>query len=96
MYSNSTDLNFLTLKVVDSVSSTSSRLPNAFTNKADLREYLDRLAEKKLDEIAQDLATKLEGGFVLQQQPDHHQAFQNYTETIVKPRKYLCYLLMHA
>ena len=92
MYSNSTDLNFLTLKVVDSVSSTSSRLPNAFTNKADLREYLDRLAEKKLDEIAQDLATKLEGGFVLQQQPDHHTAYRNYTETIVKPSTYAAYL----
>merc|ERR1712008_174042 len=59
-----------------------------FSNQADLRVYLKRLAEESLDDIAQDLASKLEGGFVLQQQPNHTTAFKNYTQTILKPDEY--------
>ena len=81
----------MTLKVVESGTNTVSQLPNVFTSKEDLRVYLDRLAEKKLDDIAQDLATKLEGGFVLQQQPNHTTAYRNFTETIVKPGTYAAY-----
>ena len=59
-----------------------------FSNQADLRVYLKRLAEESLDDIAQDLASKLDGGFVLQQQPNHTTAFKNYTQTILKPGTY--------
>ena len=58
-----------------------------FSNQADLSLYLNRLAEKKLDDIAQDLHSKLDGGFVLQQ-PKQTTAFKNYTQTILKPGTY--------
>ena len=59
-------------------------LPTNFTNQADLREYLGRLAESKLDDIAQDLAKKIDGGFVLQT-PIQDQAYEKFTERIEKP-----------
>ena len=88
MYSESTDSTALTLNIaVTSLSGTeileTSTLPAVFTSKEDLKVYLDRLAESKLDNIAQELAKKL-GGVVLQQ-PIENEAYQKFTERIVKP-----------
>ena len=59
MYSDSTDCKDLTLKVLESCTNTVSLLPAAFTSKGDLQEYLNNLAGKKLDKIAQDLAKEI-------------------------------------
>lgn len=68
------------------------KLPITFNNTENLREYLENLADSKLDDIAQELAKRLDGGFVLQQQPKQTTAYQSFTERLVKPGIY-AYLL---
>ena len=81
----------LNVNIISKSGTNSVELPTTFAHQADLREYLSRLAESKLDDIAQDLAKKIDGGFALQT-PTQDKDFERFTkriDPIEKPGTYL-------